>query len=402
MRLGVLGWVIGWALCCPPGQYKPKGSDDVCKTCPRGCATCELRQEDVICHTCLPGFFLQEFLQCEKCVDHCKKCIGITVDKCFEIEKGFFFDQGKKQILECGVEHCAACYEQGKCAACELGFVLDVDLFENNKKKCFSCNEHCQKCSHKPDQFKNAEFVSCDVCVEGFALSENICRKCPENCTKCAGAGLTCSTCNVGFMLQSGQNKCIHAAANCYMAGEDGSCLICEEGFFLKKGECMSCGEKTKNCVQCGTDETDSKCHGCRPAFYVTTEGKCEKCQADCDRCNSQGCTGCKEEHYYDAEKKECRKCGVPFCFVCESEKRCDLCLLGFYVDQETKGCTKCPESCLFCQSKDNCLQCSVSFIPLTFYSPEVDAFKTQCFQECPPTFEGRAVIFDAQKKRCA
>ena len=385
---------------CPRGQTQSQKPDGSCEDCDRGCIFCEYREGSKICTLCNYGFFLDATMRCVDCVENCTKCIGLKMEHCFETLPGFFYDSPNKKIESCKVESCHGCSGVGTCYECDSGFILGKDPV-SGAKKCFACEENCQKCSRKTDEITNVGFNSCEVCRHGFALVEGICKPCPLNCSRCKGETLICSTCEPGFAMNKALNQCTKVIENCYTSGEDGRCTICQEGYFLEENRCISCHEKVKNCSQCSQDLANFRCFGCRKGFFVTTKGDCKPCEADCERCDSVGCISCKEQHFVDKSDFQCKICTLPNCFICENNEKCSSCLLGFYVDPISRKCVDCPETCLYCKSKDDCRSCAIDHIPLSYYSQESDSYKLQCFKQCPETFQGKKVSYSSELNVC-
>lgn len=426
MKLPILLLIaLSGSLKCPEAQYRPRDSKDTCTPCPQGCFACEERDGVALCSNCYYGFFLDENFSCDPCIGNCATCVGIELTHCLTTNPGYFFDKKNAKIASCGVDKCQSCREEGSCLSCQAGFYLRSESLSSREGRCLACPDNCERCSLKADQIKNSKYLSCDVCATGYGLSEGECSICSPNCSKCEGGNGKCLVCFPGFMLVSkwstppiaegsslsniesgfeqriGASSCVAAIDNCFLAKDASSCLICEQSFYPREGKCFACSETHPNCQNCALVGPAPRCSECRKGYFLTDENSCQICSDNCDRCGSAGCLKCREEFFLDSKEAECKKCTIPFCYLCDSPDRCQLCLQGYYVDRLTKTCAKCPGSCLVCSSADRCDQCKLDSTPLVYFSREKDDFLTVCFETCPDTFHDRKVLSNSALGRC-
>ena len=109
---------------------------------------------------------------------------------------------------------------------------------------------------------------------------------------------------------------------NCYALTKEGECKHCESFFYLSNQECIPCAKKIENCYYCRGKEDDAKCIQCQPGFQLN-ENTCTKCPENCNSCSEEGCQMCMEGYYLDEEKKECVKCEIEKCENCNTKDIC-------------------------------------------------------------------------------
>ena len=106
-------------------------------------------------------------------------------------------------------------------------------------------------------------------------------------------------------------------------------CDAGDSGYFMKNGQCVDCDSYSESviCKQC-QDET-----------------VCEVC--------AQG---------YRLEDGECKLCELDKCADCNNlTGKCNLCKMGFYLDDQTGSCKPCTEPCKECSSANFCLTCDAN-----------------------------------------
>jgi hypothetical protein len=161
---------------------------------------------------------------------------------------------------------------------------------------------------------------SCTACNDGYALDGTTCKKCTApNCT-CAKSDLAvCTGCitTAGFVAASG----------------NASCDACTDA----------------NCLTCSPKETCSKC---KTGYTLNKDsGQCEKCTANCDKCDNQAtelCTTCSAGWGLSGEKLKTQALCLPCpsnCKVCTMDDKekatCSECIKDYYLD----GTGKCVQT---------------------------------------------------------
>lgn len=86
---------------------------------------------------------------CEKCLEHCEKCINGTT--CGSCKAGYFFDVSSGICKKC-TNNCAVCNAADSCVTCEEGFGLDDTgsmcslVCDYNCRSCSTSSTHCTAC----------------------------------------------------------------------------------------------------------------------------------------------------------------------------------------------------------------------------------------------------------------
>ncbi|ELP89095.1 hypothetical protein EIN_448660 [Entamoeba invadens IP1] len=235
----------------------------VCKTCEDG------NYKDVKdgcieysskgCLRCNGGFYLMNSVcvQCEypctQCsnITYCTKCDAYSYTKnglCFQINEilsvcgvmmstydgcvackdGYMRSSDGKQCVKCDVS-CQTCSNDGNCILCSEDYFRTPN---NNTKLCNSYNQ-LFNCLNKTTS-------GCITCEFGFALINNLCYKCDENCTICDST-LECTECAENNILYD--KKCVHytTISHCISANNS-KCVSCENGFKLNNDGIL-CGK---------------------------------------------------------------------------------------------------------------------------------------------------------------
>ena len=281
---------------------------------------------------------------------------------------GLFSVMGK---ANCSVEHCKNCAANGKCRACDEGYVLkggacvskcpDGKTWHSVLNKCteagYGCDAACADCVNG---------LYCKTCKDGFVLVEDhadgmASGRCHAQCTTLPGCEICgdgkCFQCADGYKLVNGEcvpgckdgyvfhpliKKCVVAKKAC----ESKACLKCVDGLYCT--ECYSSAmvdPETGMCVsRCPVDyewnDTDQKCYPvCKDGYvFNPAVGNCVKrevgCEKNCAACvGGQYCSECEEGYELD-------KTGL-----CST-----ACEAGQFWDPQKKGCRICPEYCSSCE----------------------------------------------------
>ena len=138
---------------------------------------------------------VSETVGCESCLESCTQgCIRPSDCRLCE---DYLCDNCTIFSGECQLDGCITNTQltNGICT-CDAPnhYLSDIDA-------CTTCLPGCAECSLS---------VSCDVCMDGFYLTESLtCDPCHEGCSVCEDAtSIGCSACAEGFALQPGTLKC--------------------------------------------------------------------------------------------------------------------------------------------------------------------------------------------------
>ena len=377
---------------------------------------------------CDSGFYIPEDDEanqnCQKCtVENCEKCVGNKyMNFCTECKVGFQPIFEKEMVIKyCkdnsnsySNENCLELYENSNdCKLCKSGYFLS--FYNETKKQCKVCSiNNCQQC------FGSVLSDICLKCSNGYFIPDDDmtkqrCEKCStKNCEKCIGTNFfdICISCQSDFtpVYESG---IIVGCSDC-KTGENEKCLTCNyiddicsscnSGYFLPtddeiKRECKKCS--IDHCEICEGTKSNDICTKCLSGFPPIYEDdiiiKCASCITgenekflECDTINDK-CIRCNVGHYLptdDEIRKECKKCSLDNCEICEGTKSsniCTKCLSDFTPIYESGIVIKCSdcitgenEKCLTCNYIDDiCSGCNSGY-----FLPTDDETKKQC-QKC-------------------
>lgn len=421
---------------CQPGTVVSIQSDfsAVCISCPTGCAVCALNsQQQPHCIFCEDGFYSKIDQTCAECYENCANCVGPELGECKNLKPGFYYDPLKSKIRECAQTGCSSCDETGNCFSCTEGYYLGDDPV-GKIKICKSCSiENCVSCTQIDDGIKQIKSINCNVCKSGHSLINGFCEACPDNCQFCIEHTKECILCKPGFTHDSKSNKCLTMPMkNCNALNTEGECLLCENRFYLKDGNCFPCQKMLNKCSYCRFEQGSSElsCLNCESEHFLN-EKTCKKCIENCNHCNAEKCFSCVRGFYYNEIDKTCSKCEIDNCELCKTNDVCESCLAGFYFDNSTKMCSKCKNNCLRCTNdSEDCVSCAFNRFSLSepigqnknqasnffkgFLSlilgkmalgPNMQMteihMSSKCVVECPKLYRNKKVKTDNVNRRC-
>ena len=248
------------------------------------------QSQNINCTKCLGNFQFKYDLTYMKniCNDDCGKDGFKKNNMCYKCDDPKFGNPGCVGSLGCDY---VSSNDQLNCHECKPGY------FQYSYGQCFHCKEGssaCLECHMNNDTFK------CDKCIDGYILNEN--KKCQvEKCKEYPEVTPGCIICDK--LLDDYKSK--------------GKCQACKEGYFkTKDGSCIHCKAKKNGgpaCELCGYElnqygkETDNIiCKHC-PGGFITSEGKCYKCQDELE----EGCQNCvlQIDQVKQTEKLICTYC---------------------------------------------------------------------------------------------
>lgn len=351
---------------CPAGFYADLEKN--CKKCDSKCAECITEKQ------CLRCMNENDSLLNYECKDKCPEgSVSIYITEENPKDKSI---KKVKKCKNCGEEKCSKCdaTNLNNCLECKENHLLIEN--ENGESKCV------QKCPDKYFETKN--FKRCERCSENCTQCEDekTCKKCDKSLLE---NGVCVRSCSKGY-YQKGEECMKCESENCYVcsAKEPSKCIICDEKFFLKNGQCKTkCGENyytyltqdignlCKPCIaDCKTCEDDMECKECSLPKYVSG--------------HHGTCVDCKENNGSVIIGKECYPCAVNYCAKCPAEisrlaecekclpnfymtpnRKCEVdCPLGYYKNQENGRCVKClEEKCSKCNPENNCEACKDNLV---------------------------------------
>ena len=137
--------------------------------------------------------------------------------------------------------------------------VCNSDCTCDNSKNGFYgvyCNNPCLDENSEICDKHNGKCIKCN---ETFYLKENNCIKCNENCfdLKCEDETGICNECPPN---KEGDFCEICKLENCENCDNNGTCIKCNETFYLKDNNCIKCNE---NCTDSKCEDETGKCNEC-------------------------------------------------------------------------------------------------------------------------------------------
>ena len=156
---------------------------------------------------------------------------------------------------------------------------------------CLDCTNNCQTCMNS---------TYCFSCVDGYSITtESTCVESTRTVTGCKQliqGTAKCALCHEEYFRdnEGGCGKCL---GNCKTCFEPGTCIQCQNEFFLTRDstECISYDE-LENC----TEKTHSGCTMCDDGYYIDGQ-YCSLCSdriANCSLCTNDGvCQMCEDEN---------------------------------------------------------------------------------------------------------
>ena len=248
---------------------------------------------------------------------------------------------------------------------------------------------------------------SCPSCNPNFFLYQE---KCLATCPKGYYGDVPSGTCLQCYQAANGAS--LLTCATCNAAGNS-SCLSCNSGSFLYKGECLAVcpagyfGDVTTNtcdqCYQAANGATFLTCATCNAAG----NSSCLSCSSGSFLYGGECLAACPAGYFGNTKTNTCTQCyqtqsgfsalscatcsaaGNSSCLTCSSgsfmyQGEClATCPAGYFGNTKTSTCTQCyqssttcPYTCATCNAAGNssCLSCnSGSFL-----------YQGQCVLQCP------------------
>ncbi|ELP86826.1 protein serine/threonine kinase, putative [Entamoeba invadens IP1] len=206
---------------CSDGYYLINSS---CQPCLAPCTFCS---NETYCTKCNKYSYAAngKCFEINELLSVCEKMMS-TYDGCVVCKSGYMRSSDGKKCEKCDIS-CKTCLNDGDCLVCNDTYYRTP----NNITKYCSPQDELTNCLNKTTN-------GCTQCENGFALKDNLCRKCGDNCTTC-DEYFDCSKCENDTILIN--NKCVHYSqiSNC-ISSDDSVCSKCSDGYKLSsdKLEC--------------------------------------------------------------------------------------------------------------------------------------------------------------------
>ncbi|KAL4456740.1 hypothetical protein ABPG73_014766 [Tetrahymena malaccensis] len=331
-----------------------------CRQCNNLCQTCN---NSVTCLTCIDGYYLSGN-QCLQCDITCYSCFGPTPSNCTVCSQPNQYISTKQNNI---------CVSD-----CDISQAQFIDSTNPSQKYCRQCSQYCQICSSS---------TSCTTCIQGYVMNGstcqacgqgkyqngNTCSPCDSSCQACKGPGASnCTICaQSNYYISTKQNNqciqqcditqsqyidttnsqqmyCKQCNQSCLTCKDGGSCITCNQGYYLAGDQCLACDTSCLSCF--GQDP--SNCINCKqPNYYISTKQN-NLCVSTCDLSQAQYVEISNTQQLY------CKQCQQQ-CQTCQNSSSCTKCALGYFMDNNNI-CIQCHISCAYCNgpNQNQCTTC--------------------------------------------
>ncbi|EAR85944.2 hypothetical protein TTHERM_01178710 (macronuclear) [Tetrahymena thermophila SB210] len=300
---------------CSSGQYQ-----NTDKTCKSYSSSCQMQS---------PGS--TTWVSCHQVPDQ-------TAIKCYNNKLILLYERGNYNTRVCGCNNFAYCDQctLSSCTKCITGYTLNGQSCSfSSCPQGYYLNQLTNLCN--PQQCKDTQCQKCDQYI----------------CYQCASANYYVDGSNPAYCKQCLVN-------NCQQCNPDGTCKICNSGYYFSSGSCLSC---IKNCMVCTNSQT---CQNCISNYTLNSDKKSCICSINnCLQCSPSDGSVCQicSNGSFDSTSKTC-KCSVQNCSLCNqnTNSSCQQCV-GLYVKDNNNLC-QCPiKNCSVCsQNGDQCLNCTQGY----------------------------------------
>ena len=141
-----------------------------------------------------------------------------------------------------------------------------------NGFEILSCPDIYPVCEYNTEYEGNIEPFECQVSTTLYF--ENLKYQCKTSEEACIEHDLGqvssrfCRKCANGFFIKNGY--CMECGENCNECTDIGSCVKCADGYLLADGECKSQGS-----MKCSKVDERTKCYECEETFAFNEKGAC-------------------------------------------------------------------------------------------------------------------------------
>ncbi|EKE37303.1 hypothetical protein ENUP19_0020G0012 [Entamoeba nuttalli] len=306
------------------------------------------------------------------------------------------------------IEHCELYRKNGLCERCEEGFFSTGNSCNACTSNCKICNsEKCLLCfdnyivsGTKCIETSNCKYMNngiCLVCPPGKTQDpsmEKCSVNCPNGCDTCSSSDV-CIHCSVNNSYIKNNNQCELKQSTNQITSKQ--VIDCQDGFYLKKGSCISCENDCSKCLYDDKTETiqclecpegkiivngkscqpidsvgcktsvNSKCIVCTEFDKYFDGSNCVSCGSNCSLCTVNGkCSLCDDSTYLKLDSTFddgiCQS--TPTIENCKefNKGRCAICSDGYFLNKNG-GCDACYYPCKKCvKSADICYECNEGF----------------------------------------
>ena len=360
--------------------------------CIEGCSSCGENNKCQLCDK-KQGYFL-EGTSCKKsdlenCVEYeglksCSKCVTnafLDNEKCVVISPNYLIENciGYKNIIAC--EECASGYQlkDSKCIKVEnlisncIAYQTDVICSECASGYIKDLNGSICLEIQKQEQCQTYANVECEGCKDNFKSENDFLQLKYQNLAESADLLERIKSLEKDNLeTVSIEEKCFSiTVTNCKTLDTFNTCIICNEGYFLKDKQCVL---NPKDLIPfCFDYKTEKECSKCVPGYFLETFDKCTKnipvtnCAEYSTSSNKTNCIKCLNTHFL----KDVNICS-------ERLNKVDLCLNH---DIKKDNCQTCVENYQFTNDNLKCLEKTTyckEYYPNTYTNTSLKCYRCQ------------------------
>ncbi|EWS76629.1 transmembrane protein, putative (macronuclear) [Tetrahymena thermophila SB210] len=397
-------------------SYQPNSCTNQCSSC------IQSSQNTVICTQCNIGYVLYNGL-CQICPNNCQYCQYATfitgyaqliteinyeqnlsqyynfILICLQCQQKYVVSYDLQKCQQCG-NYCLSCqYENEnsvlnlkksnlrildfndfsqmkyiqKCTRCLNGYFLSYD-----GKTCVQNMQNCdyssQKVVYGSQQYDLTEQLWTYTNTNVFNYSTKICKQCSKNYI----ASVDLTSCMIGCVANSSQQKCTSCITN---SSYNVICNFCSKGSVLDKSnnqaKCQDsiCQQNISGCAECYSyldtlsNMSIYQCTSCQDTYSIPSINGCLKCPDGCSKCYE----GTRTFNYTSIlvfnrpflniqDRLNYNTTSTNYQLICTE------CQQGYQFDQQLKLCVKlnCGKYCLQCALINNqpqCIQCNYDLL---------------------------------------
>ena len=281
---------------------------------------------------------------CNQLTNLCIKCKN---DILIPDDNGGCIGKGK---CELGNNYCEKCNENGDlCEICEEGYYSDQNGGCSTTNKCqLSYRGECFQC--QDNYFLVIKTLSCKS-----IYSSDL-----KNCKKINESNGLCDICEDGFYLGKGDQKCVNIE-NCY-SSSFGVCISCNKGYYLDKQN-EKCIKQEDSFLHCKETINNINCDKCDDDCFFSEDGFCVETNF-CSKSENIICKECISEYYLTEKNNICSY--DKNCVVADKYTGfCNSCKYNFYLDKKDGKCYENQEYNEFYKCKifdKKCLSCEKGY----------------------------------------
>jgi hypothetical protein len=200
----------------------------------------------------------------------------------------------------------------------------------------------------------NPVAFSCDVCITGFTLVNNICQAPSANCVSYDYQNYVCLTCVGGYKLTN-YGICqviINPDPNCLSVDSSGKCLNCVP-YFIYNSITLQC--ESQYCSSFNSNSIGRKCSACSNGFYLDANFICIPIYCSAYTVKLGSCSACISGTSINGNTCYANKCVNYTLNISIIAPLCVGCLNGYTL---TANALCKANNCIIYNPDSSCAQC--------------------------------------------